>query len=375
MKIADKFKQLKKDKKKAFIAYVPFGFPTINHTKKIILALQDAGVDIIELGIPFSDPLADGPIIQEATTIALKKGATLEKLFSFLSSIKKSLKVPLVIMTYYNPVFHYGQDKFFAKLKKADVSGIMAVDLPVEESKQYIKTAKKHKLDTVFFITPTTSASRARNIAKVSKGFIYYISVTGITGPKSLKYGKLSNHLSKLKRMTKLPICIGFGVHTKDQVKQLSRISDGVIVGSAIVKFIKQNHPETKFYRPERSFYQLLLSRSFPTKCTRWCCDDLKKKPTRVIPFKKRLMGLRAEESSKRAQKPQIDKFRNGDIIYKPIFYWKEWEIWDHIERYNLPYCSLYDEGFARIGCVICPFICQKNQAKINIHKKRTKPF
>ena len=262
MKIADKFKQLKKDKKKAFIAYVPFGFPSVNHTGKIIHALQDAGVDIIELGVPFSDPLADGPIIQEATTIALKKGATLERLFSFLSSIKKSVKVPLVIMTYYNPVFHYGQDKFFSKLKKADVSGIMVVDLPVEESKQYLKSAKKHDLETVFFVTPTTSKSRDKNIVKASKGFIYYISVTGITGPKDLRYGEIRGHVKQLKKMTKLPVCIGFGVHTKDQVKQLGKISDGVIVGSAIVKFIKENYKNKDFSSKLQRFVRSLCIES-----------------------------------------------------------------------------------------------------------------
>jgi tryptophan synthase alpha chain len=152
MTIKDKFKQLKKQNKKAFIAYVPFGFPSIRYTKNIILTFQGSGVDIIELGIPLSDPIADGPIIQEATTIALNKGATTEKLFSTLQEIKKSLKVPLVLMTYYNPVYKFGMERFFKNMQITGVSGIMIVDLPVEESKDYIRQARKYDLETIFLL-------------------------------------------------------------------------------------------------------------------------------------------------------------------------------------------------------------------------------
>ena len=142
-----------------------------------------------------------------------------------------------------------------------------------------------------------------------------------------------------------------------------------------IVKYIKKYHPETEFLKPTRSFYQEIQKRGFPTRFARWCCDHLKKDPTADVPLKKRLMGLRAEESSKRAKRPQIDVYKNGDTIYKPIFFWLSWEIWDHIERYDLPYCSLYDEGFDRLGCVVCPFICnpkpKKAKWKLQTHKDR----
>lgn len=138
-----------------------------------------------------------------------------------------------------------------------------------------------------------------------------------------------------------------------------------------LVKHIKRHMPDVIFKRPKKSFYEWIPERGFPTKFTRWCCDDLKKHPTKDIPLKHRLMGIRAEESPRRSKRPQIDTFKNGNIIYKPIFYWKEWEIWEHIERYNLPYCSLYDEGFSRLGCVVCPFLCKENQTQIETHKKR----
>ncbi len=247
MKIKDKFDQLKRENKKAFIAYVPFGFPDIKHTKDIILTLQESGVDIIELGIPFSDPLADGPIIQKATFDALSAGANIKKLIVFLSQIKDSIKIPIVIMTYYNPLFKFGIDRFFRKMSEFDVSGITIVDLPVEESKVYISQARKFKLETIFFVTPTTSFERAKKIVNTSRGFIYYISVTGITGPKELHYQPLISHIKRIKRITKVPVCIGFGIHSRKQVEKLSTFSDGVIIGSSIVKFIENNYSKKDF--------------------------------------------------------------------------------------------------------------------------------
>ena len=254
MKLKNKFKQLKKENRKAFIAYIPFGFPKLSYTKDIILTLQDSAVDIIELGIPFSDPLADGPIIQQANLKALNAGANIEKLISMLSKIKKSLKVPIVIMTYYNPLFRFGLDKFFRKMSHLGVSGITIVDLPIEESRLYIKKAKKFNLETVFFITPTTLLARAKQIAKASQGFIYYISVTGITGPKELAYAPVISHVNKLKKITNTPICIGFGIHSKKQIKKLNSFSDGVIVGSSIIKFIEKNYSKKDFLNKLRKY-------------------------------------------------------------------------------------------------------------------------
>ena len=245
--IKQKFSELKKEGKKAFIAYIPFGFPTIKATKDIILTLQKAGVDILELGIPFSDPIADGPVIQEATSIALARGANTTKLFSFLSDLKKDIKIPIALMTYYNPVFKFGVEKFFSKMSESGALGILTVDLSIDESKEYVENARKFGVETIFFVTPVTSKERAKAIVGASSGFVYYISVTGITGTRDISYNSLSKHLRELKKMTDLPVCVGFGIHSKKQVDEVCKISDGAIVGSAIVKFIKENYLKQNF--------------------------------------------------------------------------------------------------------------------------------
>lgn len=258
MKLESKFKQLKKEKRKAFIGYVPFGFPNVGATKGICLSLQRGGADILELGLPFSDPLADGPIIQKATTAAIKKGADIEKFLKFLSGIKKSIRVPLVVMSYYNPVFNFGLDKFFKEISRRGVSAVILVDLPLEESKGYIRTARKFGIDPIFFITPATTGPRARKIVKAAKGFIYYVSVTGITGPKSLDYEFLTSHVRSIKKMSKLPVCLGFGIHKRTQVRRINKFSDGVIVGSALVEFIEKNYLKKGFSRKLETYVQSL---------------------------------------------------------------------------------------------------------------------
>jgi len=254
MRLKEKFKQLKKDKQKAFIAYVPFGFPNPAATKDICLSLQRAGVDIIELGIPFSDPLADGPIIQRATTKALASGANINNFFNTLKKLKKSLRVPVVVMTYYNPVFNFGLRDFFKQIKSYGVSAVLVVDLPLEEADSYINQARKLDLDTIFFITPTTSKERIKKIACSSRGFIYYISVTGITGPKNITYNSIIKQIKSIRRLSNLPVCLGFGIHSRKQVLAVNKFCDGVIVGSSIVKFIEDNYSKKGFLKSLERF-------------------------------------------------------------------------------------------------------------------------
>jgi len=242
--LEEKFIQLRKENKKAFIAYIPFGFPDIKSFKKIILSLQEVGVDIVEVGLAFSDPVADGPIIQEAYNIALKNNANIENFFSVIKNL--NIKIPIVLMSYYNPIFRFGLENFFKKLKEFNI-GILTVDLPFDEDKRYLELAKKYNLETVFLITPTTTDDRAKKIIANTSGFVYYVSVTGITGPKKLKFSFLRKHINELKKFTDLPICVGFGIHNKKQVKEINKFSDGVIVGSSIVKFIKENFSKKNF--------------------------------------------------------------------------------------------------------------------------------
>ncbi|MFO8052940.1 MAG: tryptophan synthase subunit alpha [Candidatus Omnitrophota bacterium] len=260
MRIETKFNQLKKEGRKAFVAYFPFGFPKIAYSNDIFLALQNGGVDIIEFGFPFSDPLADGPIIQKASACALKQKITVDIFFNTIKKIKKDINIPVVVMSYYNPIFRYKFVNFFKKAKENKISGTILVDLPFEESSYYANQAKKQGIDPIFFITPTTSGERVKKIAKSSKGFIYYVSITGITGPKALSYSDISLHIKNIKKMTKTPVCVGFGIHNHKQVQRISSFSDGVIVGSEIVKFIDKNYKQKNFLKKLENHVRRLRS-------------------------------------------------------------------------------------------------------------------
>jgi len=259
MRLEEKFKELRKNNKKAFIAYIPYGFPSIKATKDICLSLQDAGVDVIELGIPFSDPLADGPIIQKATTAALAKGANIDNFFKELLQLKQALNIPVAVMSYYNPIFKFGLIKFLKKMEQIGASALINVDMPIEEGDEYIKEARKFNIDTIFFITPVTPATRIKKIVEQSRGFIYYVSVTGITGPKDLKYASLSSHIKSIKKVTKSPVCVGFGIHNKEQVAKINTFSDGVIVGSEIVNFIDRHHKDKNFLNKLKNHVKSLI--------------------------------------------------------------------------------------------------------------------
>ncbi|MCM8823157.1 MAG: tryptophan synthase subunit alpha [Candidatus Omnitrophica bacterium] len=248
-RIEEKFYDLRIKDKKAFIVYVPFGFPNISLSRDIILTLQESGVDLVELGLPFSDPLADGSILQEANQIALQAKATTDKLFSFLQKFKEEITVPLILMSYYNPLYRWGLKDFLSRAKYLGIDGIMVVDLPLEESSDYISIAKRLDLDTIFFITPTTSLVRKKKIMEVSRGFVYYISVTGITGPKNLSLQSIRREISSLRKMNQLPICVGFGIHSVSQARKIREISDGIILGSVIVEFIKENFKKRDFLK------------------------------------------------------------------------------------------------------------------------------
>lgn len=240
------FKALKLAKKKAFIAFIAAGDPDLKTTADLVIALANAGTDIVELGIPFSDPLADGPTIQAAFERALKKGVNIEKILKMVSQVRKFSQVPIALMTSYNPIFHYGEAKFIKDAKAAGIDGVIVPDLPPEEAKTLILLAKKADVSTVFFFSPTTASHRVKKISDASTGFIYYVSLTGVTGARTALPTDLIEKIKKAKRSTKKPVCVGFGISTPEQVKSISAVSDGVIVGSAIVKEIEkhQNAPD-----------------------------------------------------------------------------------------------------------------------------------
>ncbi|MFH0790923.1 MAG: tryptophan synthase subunit alpha [Candidatus Omnitrophota bacterium] len=240
-RIDKKFEELRAAKKKAFIAFITAGYPDLETTGKLILEFSRIGVDIVELGIPFSDPLADGRIIQEASKAALDNKINLNDIFALVERIRPLTDIPIVLMTYYNPIFCFGEQRFAEKAGFAGVDGVIVPDLPPEEARCFIKYAKENRLDTIFFLAPTTTRERIKFISQVSSGFIYYVSLTGVTGMRQKLPKDLKSNLEAVKQITAKPVCVGFGVSTPEQVKELGKICDGVIVGSAIVEKIKNN--------------------------------------------------------------------------------------------------------------------------------------
>jgi tryptophan synthase alpha chain len=240
-RIEKKFQELKRSGKKAFIAFITAGYPSLNITEKLILEFDRIGVDIIELGVPFSDPLADGPIIQDASQQALKKGTHLTDILKSVSKARKSVNTPICLMTYYNPIFCYGESAFIKKAKQAGVDGLIIPDLPPDEGRSLVKLAKESGVDVICFLAPTSSIKRIKFISQVSTGFIYYVSLTGVTGLRKSLSLDLKKNIKLIKKYTHKPLCVGFGISGREQVKQVFEIADGAIVGSAIVKKIKEN--------------------------------------------------------------------------------------------------------------------------------------
>lgn len=238
-RIDRKFKELRKEGKKAFIAFITAGYPDLKTTRELILEFDRAGVDIVELGVPFSDPIADGPVIQESSQVALEKNVRLPDILSLVKSVRAQTDIPLCLMTYYNPVFCYGQKPFVRDALSAGVDGLIVPDLPPEEDKDLMRDARRRGLDVVCFISPTSSRLRMKFIAGAARGFIYYVSLTGVTGPRQQVASDIKAKLTLIRRYTSKPVCVGFGVSTASQVRQIYALADGVIVGSAIIRNIR----------------------------------------------------------------------------------------------------------------------------------------
>lgn len=239
-RITQKFRQLHSQRAKAFIAYITAGDPDLSTTEKLVYELEKVGVDIIELGVPFSDPMADGPTIQAASQRALKNNVSLVDILHMVSRIRQHSQVPIALMTYYNPVFHMGDDKFVAAAVRCGVDGVIIPDLPPEEAQLLRKHAYRSDLATVFFMAPTTTDERLVKILRASTGFVYYVSLTGVTGARIGLSQTIASDLKRAKRLTDKPVCVGFGISTAGHVRQAGKFADGVIVGSAIIKEIEK---------------------------------------------------------------------------------------------------------------------------------------
>ena len=223
------------------VAYITCGDPDLDTSREIALAAIRAGAEVIELGVPFSDPVADGPVIQRASERALKLGTNLSGVLSIAKQIREQSNAGLVIFSYLNPILQFGLEKFCAAAAEAGVDGALVTDLPVEEAGDYLKTMKAHKLAPVFLAAPTSTEERLRDVGKHSRGFVYAISRTGITGTRQELAGDARSLVERLRAYTKLPIAVGFGVSTPDQFAEVGTFAEAAVIGSAIVQRIEQN--------------------------------------------------------------------------------------------------------------------------------------
>jgi len=224
----------------ALVAYVTAGDPSLKFTEKLVLRLAEAGADVIELGVPFSDPVADGPVIQRASERALKAGTTLPGVLKLAARLRRKSAAPLVLFSYYNPVLQMGVERFAARAAAAGVSGVLITDLTPEEAGEFVRTLRRHKLDTVFLAAPTSSNGRLRSIARLSRGFVYLIARRGVTGAPTEVGGEIKGLVKRLRRSTRLPVAVGFGISRAEQVASLDGVADGVVVGSALVQCCEQ---------------------------------------------------------------------------------------------------------------------------------------
>ena len=237
-RIEKTFAELKRKGEKALVAYITAGYPDLGTTGRLIPALERAGVDILEVGVPFSDPTADGPVIQAASQAALKNGATLDRVLHLIGELRGSVRMPLVLFSYYNPIFSMGTETFARRAAAAGADGVLVVDLPAEEAAELRTATDPAGIDFIPLVAPTTGADRARKVVKAATGFIYYISVTGVTGTRGPEVEESRRNIGMIRTLTSLPVVVGFGVSTPGQAREIGGLADGVVVGSAFVKLI-----------------------------------------------------------------------------------------------------------------------------------------
>jgi tryptophan synthase alpha chain len=243
-RIDSQFRDLRARGAKGLVVYLTAGDPTLNATGELLLALDRAGVDVIELGVPFSDPLADGPVIQRASERALRSGATLRKILERFPAWRQAVRAPIILFSYFNPILQYGLEHFASTGAQVGVDGALVVDLSPEESEGYVEVMRKHHLDTIFLASPTSPDERLARAAKLSTGFFYLISRTGVTGERSEIASSVRPLVERARRFTDLPLAVGFGISTPAQVEEVEVYADAAVVGSALVHAIEERYSE-----------------------------------------------------------------------------------------------------------------------------------
>jgi tryptophan synthase alpha chain len=239
-RIGARFEKLKKEGRKGFVAFVTAGDPSLERTVEIALEMDKAGVDVLELGVPFSDPLADGPVIQRSSQRALERGVTLRDVLAVVKRIREKSEIPIVLFSYYNPLLRYGLEKLVADARSAGVDGSLVTDLPPDEAAEWIGVARKGDLDTVFLAAPTSPPERLRAVADASRGFVYAVSRTGVTGERDAISTDASPLVASVKERTSLPVALGFGISKPEQVAAAAKVCDAVVVGTTLVRFLEE---------------------------------------------------------------------------------------------------------------------------------------
>jgi len=235
------FEELKKRGEKALVGFVTAGDPDMETSFDIIVSMCREGLDVLELGVPFSDPTADGPVIQRSSARALEKGINLRKVLSMTGKLRKETKVPIILFSYYNPIHAYGNENFYKDAVDVGADGVLVVDLPPEESDEMTGAWPGSDLALIRLVAPTTSLDRMRKITTDARGFIYLVSKTGVTGSSGLKTESIDRQVDTLRSVTSLPVCVGFGISTTDDVAAIASVADGVVIGSAFERLIEEN--------------------------------------------------------------------------------------------------------------------------------------
>ena len=253
-RIEKTFSALREKSEKALVLFLTAGDPDIETTETLVPILAEAGADIIELGFPFSDPMADGPTIQASSERALKGGVTLAGVLESVRKIRSKTDVPVVLMGYYNPVLSYGLERFSRDAAQAGVDGLLIVDLPPEEASELRAFLKQNGIDFITLVAPTTPGDRAEKLAQEGEGFLYYVSMTGVTGSRDIDTTDIKEDVERLKGFSSLPVAVGFGISTSADVRSVAAFADGVVVGSALVKIIAENGHSSELPEKVASF-------------------------------------------------------------------------------------------------------------------------
>ncbi len=244
--IGERFAQLKRRGEVALVPFIMAGDPDLGTTRAFLRAAAEAGADLIELGVPFSDPTADGPVIQRAGARALQGGTSLRQILEVVAELRGELGIPMVLFGYYNPIFHYGPGHLVEDAKRAGVDGLLVVDLPPEEADELWRPARAAGLDVIFLLAPTSDANRVRAVLRKASGFVYYVSMTGVTGSKAIDSPDVRRMVQQLRRYCSLPIGVGFGITSTSQAAAVAMFADAVVVGSAIVRLIETHRDDPR---------------------------------------------------------------------------------------------------------------------------------